>query len=195
MAVLVLLVLVALGCLLLVVQRARRLQGQRRRRLALRDRTLFDLQLGDIVQAEGSDWVVEDRLLYEDDGFQWLEYLLRDREEARWLVVCEDDWLEVSWLEAVDWRPPLPLPKQFRWQDQLWSLREQGSASVTATLRTLNRRPGNCRYADYVSAENRVLCVELWGSGEDQEAEVTTGRRIEPTSLTLLPGDGRSVYR
>lgn len=195
MAVLVLLLLVAVAALLLAVQRSRRLRHQRQRRLALRERTLFDLQLGDIVQADGRDWVVEDRLVYEEEGFQWLEYLLRDGNDGRWLVVNEDDWLEVSWLEAVPFVPPLPLPRQLDWQGQAYTLREQGQATVTARQRTLNRQPGGCRYADYVAAGGRVLCVELWGQGEDQEAEVTAGTRIEPASLTLLPGDGRSVYR
>ncbi|WP_043368456.1 DUF4178 domain-containing protein [Cyanobium sp. PCC 7001] len=194
MAVLVLLVLVAAAGLLLALQRFRRLRG-RRRRAAVRERTLFDLQLGDIVQADGRDWVVEDRLLYEEEGFQWLEYLLRDGDEGRWLVVNEDDWLEVSWLETVPFTPPRPLPRQLEWEGEALTLREQGQATVTARLRTLNKRPGQCRYADYVGSGGRMLCVELWGSGEDQEAEVTAGHRIEPTSLTLLPGDGRSVYR
>ncbi|MFQ6538847.1 MULTISPECIES: DUF4178 domain-containing protein [Aphanothece] len=195
MAVLVLLVLLAVGVVLLVVQRSRRLRPPRSGTLALRERTLFDLQLGDIVQADGRDWVVEDRLLYDDEGFQWLEYLLRDGEVARWLVVCEDDWLEVSWLESVPFRPPLPLPRQLSWQGRAYTLQEQGRASVTATLRRMNRRPGSCRYADYTAEDGDVLCVELWGSGEDQEAEVTAGKRIDPASLGLLPGDGRSVYR
>jgi hypothetical protein len=194
MAVLVLLVLVAAAAVLLAVQRARRLRS-RGRRDALRERTLFDLQLGDIVQADGRDWVVEDRLVYEEEGFQWLEYLLRDGEDGRWLVVNEDDWLEVSWLETVPFTPPLPLPRQLDWQGQPHSLREQGQATVTARMRTLNKRPGQCRYADYVGSGGRVLCVELWGTGPDQEAEVTAGRRIDPASLTLLPGDGRPVYR
>lgn len=194
MAVLLLLVLVAAAAVLLAVQRRRRLRQTRQRRLALRERTLFDLQQGDIVQAEARDWVVEDRLLY-DEGFQWLEYLLRDGDEIRWLVVCEDDWLEVSWLETVTWVPPLPPPRQLDWQGRLYTLREQGQADLTSSLRSLNKRPGRCRYADYVAPEGYVLCLELWGSGTDQEVEVTAGRRIEPTSLSLLPGDGRSVYR
>lgn len=195
MAVLLLLVLLVLAWVVLALQRSRRRLASRSASRLLRDRTLFDLQLGDIVQVDSRDWVVEDRLLYAEDGFQWLEYLLRDGEQARWLVVCEDDWLEVSLLETVAFRPPRPLPKELNWQGQAYTLREQGQASVTATLRTLNRRPGSCRYADYVGAEGRVLAVELWGVGEDQEAEVSAGRRIEPSSLTLLPGDGRSVYR
>ncbi|MCP9917523.1 DUF4178 domain-containing protein [Cyanobium sp. ATX 6F1] len=193
MAVFLLLLLVAVAAVVLVLQRSRRRLGARP--LPLRDRTLFDLQLGDIVQADARDWVVEDRLVYEEDGFQWLEYLVRDRQDARWLVVCEDDWLEVSWLETVDAHLLQPLPTELTWQGQVYTLREQGKATVTATARTMNRRPGSCRFADYVGSEGRLLAAELWGVGEDQEVEVSAGWRIDPSSLTLLPGDGRSVYR
>lgn len=185
---LLLLFVAAATVVLLAVQRRRRRRLARQRRIALRERTLFDLQQGDIVQAEARAWVVEDRLLYDDEGFQWLEYLLRDSEEIRWLVVCEDDWLEVSWLEVVTWVPPLPPPRQLDWQGRSYTLREQGQADLTSSLRTPTKRPGRCRYADYVAPEGHVLCLELWGSGADQEVEVTAGQRIEPTSLSLLPG-------
>lgn len=204
MAYLLLLLLLLAGVALLGLQRWRELAAGRRRLPAtLRERTLFDLQPGDIVQAEARDWAVEDRLVYEDDGFQWLEYPLRDGADHRWLVVCEDDWLEVDWLEVVTFRPPLPLPETLDWQGRTYSLQEQGVAWVSRREAAMNRRLGTCRYADYGAAEQRRLCVELWGRGLDDaddddspgEIEVTAGRRVDPLSLTLLPGDGRPVYR
>ncbi len=179
------------------------LQVQRRRGRpaapSLRPRTLFDLRTGDIVQFESADWVVEDRLLYEDDGFQWLEYLLRDGAEARWLVVCEDDWLEVSWLEAGP--EPLarqlaaeadPFPPLIRWEGVDYALKEQGRARTSSSSRTMNRRTGACRYGDYGAEGQRLLSVERW---DDDPPEITWGRRIDPALPVLLPGDGRSVYR
>jgi hypothetical protein len=162
-------------------------------------RTLFDLRTGDIVQLEGGDWVVEDRLVYDDDGFQWLEYLLRDGPAARWLVVCEDDWLEVSWLEdapaglAVRMEEAaVAFPRQIEWDGVVYVLREQGHAGVTASGRVMNRRLSGCRFGDYEGPDQRVLSVECW---EGEAPEVTLGHRIDPASLVLLPGDGRSVYR
>jgi hypothetical protein len=58
---------------------------------------------------------------------------------------------------------------------------------------------GRCRFADYTGPGERVLGLEIWtqaGAGPgDAEIEATAGRLIDPRSLTLLPGDGRSVYR
>jgi hypothetical protein len=184
------------------------LQRLRRRRApapALLDRTLFDLRVGDIVQLDGRDWVVEDRLRYEESGAQWLEYLLRDGADARWLCVEEDDWLEVSWLEPAPAelvRQVLeggnPRPKTLTWDGIAYGLRGRGRASLTSSARTLNRRVGWCHYGDYEGAEGRVLSVEIWGQGDTtnpEDIEVTLGRRVKPELVGLLPGDGRSVYR
>ncbi|MDY6898552.1 MAG: DUF4178 domain-containing protein, partial [Cyanobacteriota bacterium] len=37
---------------------------------------------------------------------------------------------------------------------------------------------------------DKVLSIEVW----DGEIEVTIGNRINPRSLTILPGDGNRVY-
>lgn len=209
---------VLLVLLLVAAWALRQLQKRRPPPAALpQERTLFDLRTGDIVQAEGRDWVVEDRLLYDEEGFQWLEYLLRDGSEGRWLCVCEDDWLEVSWLEQgpaelarqLD-RQPLPFPGKISWEGATYQLKEQGRAAVTSTSRTMNKRLSGCRFGDYEGPDGLVLSLERWDGGSpgsrppapgsepgpaEAEAEVTLGRLLDPASLLLLPGDGRSVYR
>ncbi|WP_457767287.1 DUF4178 domain-containing protein [Cyanobium sp. ULC082] len=185
----------------------------RRRPAALpQDRTLFSLCTGDIVQFEGRDWVVEDRLLYSDAGFEWLEYLLRDGNDGRWLSVCEDDWLEVSWLESVSSSELAPasfagsgagrFPARLQLDGVTYALKEQGQASISSSARVMNRRQSGCRYADYTGTGGLVLSLEQWdqaaaaASGEPPDPpELTVGRLIDPALLTLLPGDGRSVYR
>jgi hypothetical protein len=144
--------------------------------------------------------VVEDRLLYDDDGFQWLEYLLRDGNDGRWLCVCEDDWLEVSWLEDA---PATELegltadfPAQLSCRGRLYHLKETGRASVTAAARVMNRSLRGCRYGDYEGSEGWRLSLERWEEGDDPgPPELSLGRRIDPAAVVLLPGDGRSVYR
>lgn len=196
MVVLLYALIVLAAVLLLMRQRRRRLRagggGQ-----PLRDRTLFDLQPGDIVQAGDGDWAVEDVLTYDQQGFEWLEYLLIDGQRRRWLVVCEDDALEVSWLETVhpDPLPTWPLPSRIHWQGVEYERCEQGSAAVTASERRINNRMGRCRFHDYRGPDDRELAIEVWGDPpESMELEITAGRRIDPRSLTLLPGDGRRIH-
>lgn len=101
--VVLLLVLLAALSVLLLRRHWRRLQRAEPPPPPLPTRHLFNLRIGDIVQARGQDWLVEDRLLYEQSGgFQWLEYRLQDGAESRWLSVCEDDELEVAWHRKAD---------------------------------------------------------------------------------------------
>jgi len=203
MTVSLLLLLLAAGAVLLWLQRRRQ-----RRRLRPRTPTLFSLELGDLVQFDGRDWVVENRLEYDEEGFRWLEYLLRDGREQGWLSVEEDDWLELAWYQPVTAAEPLPtfqreqaLPATLRWQGREYQLREHGTAELISSLRAMRQARETCRYGDYESDDGALLALELWETasgrahGGDPQTELAEGRRIEPNLLTLLPGDGRSVYR
>ena len=177
-----------------------RRSAQSRREVATnRELTLFDLRVGDIVQHDATDWVVEDRLVYRQGEFSWLEYLLRDGEQSLWLVVNEDDNLVVTLEREIDL--PLSLdakpPSQLELDGRVYRLSERGTADVTAEQRRVNRRLGSCQFFDYRSGSSAVLSIELWGNTATGagELEVTVGERIRPLSLSLLPGDGQSVYR
>ena len=65
-------------------------------------RSVFNLQVGDIVQYMGIDWVVEGKLTYTVDEYSWMEYMLQDNNDIRWLSVEEDDTVEVALLEATN---------------------------------------------------------------------------------------------
>lgn len=188
-------------------------QQQRLRRArppALETRHLFNLRIGDIVQLGPRDWVVEDRLRYSlKGGFEWLDYLLQDGSERRWLSVCEDDVLEVAWLRNADLSELSDqealrdgVPERLEWRGRAYRRRERGTANVSAEARVLNKRLGPCAFADYEAetggdASETLLSLEWWGSADNpgDEIEITVGERLDPRLLTLLPGDGRSVYR
>lgn len=177
----------------------RRAAQSRHRATENRELTLFDLKVGDIVQHDATDWVVEDRLVYRQGEFSWLEYLLRDEDRSIWLVVNEDDNLVVTLEREIDL--PLSLdakpPSQLEVDGRVYRLSERGTADVTAEQRRVNRRLGSCQFFDYRSGSSAVLSIELWGGNAAGagELEVTVGERIRPLSLSLLPGDGQSVYR
>lgn len=161
------------------------------RSLPTLNRTIFTLQIGDIVQYEGIDWFVEGRLTFDDSGYTWFEYMLQDNDEVRWLSVEEDDRVEVFWMETasnleISGEPPMRLTYDGVTFQQV----ESGRANMSRIGSTLNRQAQRCRYFEYEGEGDRVLSIEDWNG----ELEVTVGRRIRPKSLTLLPGDGRRVY-
>lgn len=160
--------------------------------LASLERTLFTLQIGDIVQYFGTDWVVEGQLTYNEDGFTWLEYMLQDSDRISWLSVEEDDRLEVQWLEPsnaleVGSNPP----KELTFEGEVFRCVSSGVALMKRTGNIQRRRSEECHYYDYQGPGDRVLSIEDW----DGEIEVTIGQSIRPSSLSLLPGTGGSVYR
>jgi hypothetical protein len=155
------------------------------------DRTVFTLEIGDIVQHLDTDWVVEGKLVYNNQGYTWLEYLLQDGSRRQWLFVEEDDVVEVALLEAtslleVGTQPP----PQITFANELYHLKESGTAQMTRQGSTLNRNAERCQYFDYQGPNHKILSIENW----DGDIEVTAGQIIHPSILTLLPGDGRRIY-
>lgn len=185
--------IVSAGIVLFVLQQRGALPGTGgSRNLPPVERTVFTLEIGDIVQYMDTDWVVEGRLTYEDNDYTWFEYLLQDGEHIRWLSVDEDDRVEVALLEPttqleVSQQPP----KQLTFAGETYRCVESGRATMTRIGTTLRRTGEHCLYFDYQGNNDQVLSIEDW----DGEIEVTVGHRINPRMLMLLPGDGSRVYR
>ena len=160
------------------------------------ERTLFNLQIGDVVQYQARDWILETIYRYQQDQFEWIEYLLRDNDDAAWLVVVEDDWLEVSWLTPVpedQLRLGLPMPRVIDYEGISYLLKEKGTASYSTEGR-VNNQKGVCSFFDYQTVQGYKLSFELYGSEEDGDLDVNVGRKIDSQDLSILPGDGTSVY-
>ena len=160
------------------------------------ERTLFTLQIGDVVQYQGRDWIVETIYRYQQDQFEWIEYLLRDNYDVAWLVVVEDDWLEVSWLTPVDEEQlhiKLPPPRYINHEGTYYSLRERGEARYSTEGRA-NNQAGSCLFYDYEAKDGLVLSLEVYDSKNEGGLDINAGEKIDSRDLSLLPGDGRSVY-
>lgn len=186
-------VIVAGGAYLLVLQQRDALPGSKpKKELPSLKRNIFNLQIGDIVQHMGIDWVIEGKLTYTVDEYSWFEYMLQDNNEIRWLSVDEDDMVEVALLEATDRLDisETPPPKKLTFADENYKCVDSGVASMTREGTVQRRKASRCQYFDYEGSNDKVLSIELW----DGETEVTVGNKINPRSLTILPGDGNRVY-
>lgn len=161
------------------------------------ERSFFTLEIGDIVQNGLRDWVVESIYIYNQDDFEWVEYLLRDSEDLVWLSVVEDDWLEISWMKPVppeDLSISMPLRDSILFDGVRYQREDRGLARYRTSGRVRNQK-GYCQFHDYKGPDQRCLSVEIYGTEFDQgDLELCVGERIRPEQLTLLAGDGRSVY-
>lgn len=186
-------VLIAIaGIVLVILQSQDRLGGTPKQKdLPPLKRTIFTLQVGDIVQYQDSDWVVEGQLTFNENGYIWLDYILRDQDFVRWLSVEEEDRVEVCWMEPIsDLEISRIPPKSLTYAGQTYQMDSSGTARMSQLGAVLNKQGQTCNYYDYSGPDDRVLSVEVW----DGDVEITVGRKIRPSSLTFLPGDGRKVY-
>ena len=190
---LIMFLIVCGGIVLLLLQQQGKLPGiGSKSKLPPVERNLFNLEIGDIVQHEGTDWFVEGKLIYNVDSYSWFEYLLRDDERILWLSVEEDDYVEVSLLQEAEIPAiaSVPPPKIFSHEGIEYKLVDSGTASAMRLGNTLNRQEQRCKYYDYKSSEHHRISVEVWGD----DIEVTAGHKVNPRMLGFLPGDGQKVY-
>lgn len=160
-----------------------------------RQPTLFTLEIGDIVQYQTDDWVVEDVLTYNASGWSWKDYQLQNKDQVRWLSVEQDDTLELSWTESVQLSVLNPPPKEITYGNRVYHQQEFGPLTMT-----MASKPGiilRGTYFDYASADDHELSLEQWGedTAEDISFEVSIGYALSPRELDLLPGDGQGIYR
>ncbi|NJL63977.1 MAG: DUF4178 domain-containing protein [Methylacidiphilales bacterium] len=174
-----------------------RLKGQENKQLPSKKRnpsecSIFNLEIGDIIQHLGIDWVVEGKLTYKVGAYSWFEYLLQDDEKIAWLSVEEDDIVEVALLEPTNQLDISNIPPQeLNLAGEVYKLEDSGTARMTRTGLTMRRTAEKCEYFDYEGSGKKVLSIEIW----DGDIEVSIGEKISPRSLTILPGDGKTVYR
>ena len=156
-----------------------------------RQPTVFTLQLGDVVQYDNIDWIIEDKLTYNDDGWEWVEYLLQDGDRIGFLSVEDDDTLEVTFTEKVSDCPvENPPSSQITYRQQIYNRNEMGTATLKRQ-RHPERPAETCQYYDYSGPGDAIMSVETWNGS----IEVSVGTKVRPYQLTFLPGDGESVYR
>jgi len=142
------------------------------------------LSVGDVVNHDGSDFLVDGTLRFDQGGFTWQEHLLADGDRRLWLSVEDDEGLEVcEWTRA---RVPGLEPGKAELQHDgvTYELDERGSAAYTSEGRTGAPASGRAEFADYVAGERR-LSFERYGT--EGEWEVSTGRVIPDGALDIFP--------
>ena len=149
-------------------------------------RGLMNLKLNDIISYYGTDYTIEGRLDFWEDGYTWITYMLVDMDDIKWLSVEDDDSLEVSlWEEVKDVPVSQPFPETVDYRGQTFRMQERGKARVNQKGRTGNKTGLQVEYYEYESREGEKMSIEKWGP----EVEVSIGRDIRPDDLDIFPGD------
>jgi len=150
-------------------------------------RTLLNIQLNDIISHFGTDYTVEGKLVYNDDGDEWYEYMLVDGDDVVWLSVEEDDRLEAYlFREVTDLKIKGQPGEYITYEGDEYELEERGRASVTRHGRTGKKNAGSTKYFEYEAPGEKYMTVEQWGEGD---FEVWIAEGIRRHTIVILPGD------
>jgi hypothetical protein len=140
----------------------------------------------DVVAYEGTDFMIDRTIHFDEDGFTWQEHLLLDAVSGRklWLSVEDDEGVEVAIYEPVAGVDLEPGPASVEHDGVTFKREERGRARFRIE-RSDQQAPeqGQMEYADY-SAGDRLLSFERYGSGG---WEVSTGSVISEHVLDLYP--------
>lgn len=142
------------------------------------------LRVGDVVNHDGGDFIVEGTLRMEQDGFRWAEHRLADGPRSLWLSVEDEEGLEVVVWDRSRGVELEPGPSTLTHEGVSYELDERGKANYTAEGSTGTATGGRMEFADYQAGERR-LSFERYG--DDADWEVGLGKAISEHALDIYP--------
>lgn len=148
-------------------------------------RDFFNMRPGDIVSIEDVDYEVEAVLKFNDHGWRWTEYKIKDSRKTYWLSVEKDDDIELSLHEEVVAITTEP-PKVYEYKGIKYYMQEGSDAVVEDVQGNINVVKGEkVDYYEYSDEDGEhILSIEIW----DGEAEMSIGRWIEDYNVEIYPG-------
>jgi len=148
------------------------------------------LKVGDVVNYEGGDFIVEGTLRFDQGGFRWQEHRLVDGPKSMWLSVEDDEGLEIVAWERLRGAALDPGPGTLEHAGVTFELDERGHANFTSEGTTGAPGGGKAEFVDYAKGDQR-LSFERYGS--DGGWEISAGRIISEHTLDIYPSSAGST--
>jgi hypothetical protein len=153
--------------------------------LPARERTLATLQVGDVVQHLGTDWLVEGVLTLSAAGKPAQLYRLQDGAEVRFLFTGIERGSEgAALLRPAPEATGLGTPERLEVGGHAYHQTARASAAVLRAGSVGARRAGKrVEVASYAAGLSRVVLL-AW----DDEVEAFQGEQAPESDFELLPG-------
>jgi hypothetical protein len=136
------------------------------------------LKINDAISFDKTDYLVAGRVTYSLASGKFFAYLLRDRDNQKWLRVGPNNELVIA--DEVQYGVPSPLPETLSYAGKNYTLAEQGAANVQVEGASGNQS-GSANYARYAGDGGARLYVEDWGT----EVRVLAGSVVDPFEVKL----------
>lgn len=165
----------------------RELPAKKRRTTTPRTTSVLDMHVGDVVSYDGVDYVVKNKITYDDEGFEWFDYLLHDAatDQELWLSAEDDDGLQVGIFHEVDLDVSMPpVPRAITHDGQSYKQYEHSDASVELEREDPTRSTqSEIEYWEFEAPGDRYMTVTRWGG----EYEASAGHAIKEYELKIFP--------
>ncbi|WP_293666567.1 DUF4178 domain-containing protein [Tepidibacter sp.] len=147
-------------------------------------RNLLNIHVGDIVSIDELDYEVQGLIKYNDHGWRWTEYKLKDGRKTYWLSIEQDDDIEISLYEEVVAITSTAL-KVYTYKNIKYYMQEGSDAIVEDLQGNINAIKGEqVDYYEYSDEDDEnLLCIEIWNG----EIEMSIGRWIEDYNIEIYP--------
>ena len=160
------------------------------------ERGFKDLRVGDVVQYETRDWLVEGVIEYDEDGHRWRGGRLVDGKDEAWLVVGLERGGSAR-LRLMREDPDVHItgypPDKLVTHGTTFTQETRGTATAKVTGEA-GDFPGaddnapdsvlRCRWWRYETPGRKALVVEQWGG----LYRVLSGDLLKTSDLELMPG-------
>lgn len=136
------------------------------------------LKINDAISYDKTDFLVAGRVTYAVAAGKFYAYLLRDRDDQKWLRVGPNNELAVA--SESKFSVPAPLPESLAFDGKNYTVAEQGAANVQVEGAS-GTQNGSVNYSRYQADGGARLWVEDWGT----EVRVTAGSVVDPFEVKL----------
>lgn len=151
--------------------------------------SILNVQVGGVITYNTTDFIVRNRYVYENHGFEWYSFHLVDSISGQklWIDAEDDDELEIALSQPVKMALSLPMQTKLFHNGISFYQDEHGYAKVLIESEDSDPHYTQVEFWDYYDeAEQQFLGVERWGN----ELEVSVGHYIEPFELSILSTGG-----
>jgi hypothetical protein len=144
---------------------------------------------GDVVSYDTVDYVVKNRIVYSDSGYQWFDYMLDagTGDAPIWLSAEDDDGLELGIYRDLVLPPGIPpVPRTLTLEGKTYTQYEHSTADASVD-RAEATRPAQARieYWEYRGPSGKSATVTRW----EGEYEVSVGATIQEYEIRIFPGE------
>lgn len=153
---------------------------------SMRRATVFGLQVGDVVSYDEIDYMVRNKITYEEEGFYWYDFLLVDEatDSEIWLSAEDDDGVTIGIYREIHLDAIPPVPKSITYEGKAYRQVEHSHANVTLEREDADRDTSSqVEYWDFEGPNDTYLGVSKWGGNY----EASVGTEIEAYELKIFP--------